>query len=84
MTNVVPYSTNARARFRASERRAWLARILEAQTRPVWAVEEIFAPETKPKESLPNEDPSESFAQLVRLRWQMDSNALLLLGHSLS
>jgi len=81
VTNIIPDSSINHARFRARERREWLLQIL-AETKnsiPNWIVEET-PPETRSSERLSISDfPAELYGQLARLRWQLSSEALLLL-----
>ncbi len=83
--NVVPYATPARARVRASERRRWLVSALsevpEGQSDDAPSRLVVEAPPNKDygAESGHLEDRAERFAQFARLRWQLNSTAMLLL-----
>ncbi len=83
--NIVPYTSSAKARLRARERREWLIDELrttegEAPRRGIQEIPpgfEVLDKESEYEE--PYEEPTERYGQLARLRWQLGSDAFLLL-----
>lgn len=81
-TNLVPYTTQDRARTRAMARRTWLAAQLRessSERGPQWRVEERPPEGSSTDRRSLDDSPFEQLGQLARLKWQMNSLPCLLL-----